>query len=166
MKSILTILFLIPFIFNVYSQEGSTVDTGKKSNVYDIQRNSLYFSYHFLLVSGVYERTIPIGNKSGIIAGGGIMQGVAFTDETNLFAKIGFLTGGRKHFFECGANIAPFGDDLGKIAPLVGYRFQSHGGFLLRIDAVLVIDKGTRDVSGDKYIDIYPLPGISIGYSF
>lgn len=167
MKKLLVILILIFTIFNVYSQDVGTTITEKKSTVFDIQRNSLFVAYHFLTLSAFYERTIPIKNKVGLLVGGGIMQGVAFTDATNPVVKFGCVLGGYKHFFESGVIIAPLRDDIDMLLPMVGYRYQHPKGFLLRVDVVLIVDSGTaKDGSGEEWVEAYPIPGITLGYSF
>ena len=167
MKELLLILIIITTMFNVYSQDISTTEDVKKMTVHDIQRNSVYVEYNIITLSAIYERTVPIGNKVGILFGGGISQGVDFTTETNLLGKFAFMFGGYKHFFEGGIQVAPFGDDINILVPIVGYRYQSKGGFLLRVDVSLFRDSGTaKDGSGDEWVEAYPFPGIALGYSF
>lgn len=168
MKKILLVLVIILNIVNSYSQNSDSTDSREESTLYDIQRNSLYVSYHFLTIEAFYERIIPINNKPRLLAGGGIMQGVAFSDATNPVGKIGCLLGGDKHFFEAGIVIAPLGEDIIDILmPLAGYRYQNPKGFLFRVDVMLFMDSGTaKDGSGDTWFEAYPIPGIALGYSF
>ena len=63
---------------NSYSQNSDNINSKEKSTIYDIQRNSLYVSSHFITIDAFYERIIPVKNKVGLLAGGGIIQGVAF----------------------------------------------------------------------------------------
>lgn len=165
MKKLLLILIVIPAMFNVYSQDVSITDTEKKLTVYDIQRNSLYVEYGGLYLAAFYERSIPIGNKAGIIVGGGIIQSVGFSDDTNPVGKFAFMLGGYKHFFECGIGLAPLGNGMNILTPMVGYRYQSQGGFLLRLVVNLVTDSGTL-TSGEEWTEAYPFPGLALGYSF
>jgi len=170
MKKLLIILILIPTLLNMYAQEEEIKESNGSYTVYDIQKNSLHLgTVSLFFISGFYERTIPTGNKSAIIAGGGILQGFTWSDDTNLLGKMGFIVGGTKHFFECGTliNIVRTTDsDLGRILPLVGYRYQSKGGLLLRVDITANIVTETADVTGEEHIAVMPGPGISIGYSF
>jgi len=121
-----------------------------------------------LTIDALYERMIPIKNKFGLLAGGGIIQEVGFSNETNLVGKIGCVLGGYKHFLETGIFIAPLGENIINIfLPLVGYRYQNPKGFLLRVDLMLFSDSGTaKDGSGDTWFEVYPIPGIALGYSF
>jgi len=141
------------------------LDTGTK---HDTPKNSLYLSTHILTIDAFYERTIPLRNKLGLIAGAGIIQEIGFSDATNPAGKIGCLLGGSKHYFEAGIVIAPRGQDIINILlPLVGYRYQNPKGFLFRVDLMLFSDSGTaKDGSGDKWFEVYPIPGIAFGYSF
>lgn len=137
-------------------------------SILDLPKNSLYVSSHVLTFDAFYERTISINNKPRLLAGGGIMQVVAFGDETNPVGKIGCLLGGYKHFFETGIVIAPLGENVADIlVPVAGYRYQNPKGFLFRFDIMLFMDSGTaKDGSGDKWFAVYPIPGIALGYSF
>jgi hypothetical protein len=167
MKKIILILILIFSIIHSYSQDSDTIDSKKKSNLYDIQRNSLYVGSHFLTVDAFYERIIPIKNKVGLLAGGGIIQGVAFSNETNPVGKVGCLLGNYKHFFEAGILLAPLGEDvLNKLMPLIGYRYQNPKGFLFRVDVSLFVDSGTYKDGSGEWVEAYPIPGIAFGYSF
>ena len=58
------------------------------------------------------------------------------------------------------------GNDLNTLVPLAGYRYQSTGGFLLRVDFTLVVDSGTYLDTGEDWMEAYPIPGIALGYSF
>ena len=161
------ILILILSIMNSYSQNSDNTNTEEKPTVYDIQRNSLYLSSHFWTIDAIYERIIPIKNKVALIAGGGIIQTIDFSDGTNPVGKFGFMLGGYKHFFEAGIVLAPLGKDISILLPLVGYRYQNPKGFLFRIDVMVMSDSGTaKDGSGEEWVAIYPLPGFSLGYSF
>lgn len=168
MKKIILGLILILSTVNSYSQYSDNTDAREKCTLYDIQRNSLYLSSHILTIDAFYERTIPINNKVGLLAGGGIMQGIAFSDATNPVGKIGCLLGRYKHFIESGIIIAPLGEEVINIfQPLAGYRYQNPKGFLFRVDVMLFMDTGTaKDGSGDTWFEVYPIPGIAIGYSF
>ena len=166
MKKVLLILVLILTMINLFSQDVRTDDIENMPTVYDIQKNSLYVEYSFLTLSALYERSMAIGNIAGIIVGGGISQGMALTNTTNPEVKFAFIIGGYKHFFECGIAITPLGDDKGLLNSLVGYRYLSPGGFLLRFDINVFTDKDTDTLSGEKWTEIYPRPGLSIGYSF
>ena len=56
---------------------------------------------------------LKLDNKVGLIAGGGIMQWIAFSDDgTNPVGKFGCVLGGHKHFFEAGIVIAPLRNDI------------------------------------------------------
>ena len=165
MKKQLMILALSLGIANICAQDNNHVGTEKKPTINDIQKNSLSVGFHIFIFDALYERTLIIGNKSGIILGGGIQQ-VAL-EATNPVGKIGFIYGRYKHFFELGTTIAPLKDEVPLFTPSAGYRYQSLGGFFLKADVALIVDSGTaKDGSGDKWTEVYPFPGLTIGYSF
>ena len=167
MKKLILITFVFTTFVSAYSQEISTPDSLKEMTVYDIQRNFLYVSTHILTIDAFYERIIPIKDKTGLLVGAGIIQGVAFSTATNPVVKFGCMFGGYKHFFEAGIVIAPLKNDLNLLLPLVGYRYQHPKGFFLRIDVMLAFDSGTaKDGSGEEWVEAIPLPGFAIGYSF
>ena len=167
MKKIILVLILILSLVNSYSQNSANTDIGEKSSIYDIQRNSLYVSSHILTIDAFYERIIPIKNKVGLLAGGGIIQEIGFSNSTNPTAKIGCIIGAYKHFVEAGIVISPLGDDfINMLLPLAGYRFQNPKGFLFRVDVMLYIDSGNYADGSGSWIEAYPLPGIALGYSF
>ena len=158
MKKLLVILILILSMFNIYAQDQTGINQKKHYTIHDIQRNSLYVEYQVFFLSAIYERTIPIGNKVGIIVGGGILQGVAWYYGTNMIGKTAFILGGRKHFFEGGIALVIPRQDMSLLSPILGYRYQSHGGFLFRADVTLIMIE-------DNVWPV-PLPGLSLGYSF
>ena len=98
----------------------------------------------------IYERTFPVGNKTGILAGAGILQGVAFDSSTNPVLKAGIIYGKGKHFVEGGIylDLLHQNENINLFTPILGYRYQAPGGFFFRADFALIA------------------PGISIGYSF
>lgn len=120
------------------------------NSIWDLHKNSVYVGYYILAMPAIYERTIPIGNRIGILAGGGIIQTVAFYSSTNPVAKTGLIFGNGKHFLEVGSYIDLMHkkEHLNLIIPVLGYRYQALRGFVLRADFALIT------------------PGISIGYSF
>ena len=150
-----------------YSQNSDNTNSNEKSTIYDIQKNSVYVGSHFITIDAFYERTIPIKDKFGLLAGGGIIQFVAFSNATNPVVKVGCMFGGYKHFFETGIVLAPLKNDLSLLLPLVGYRYQHPEGFFFKIDVMLTVDSGTaKDGSGEEWVEAIPLPGLAIGYSF
>lgn len=119
------------------------------NSMYTVPKNSIHAGFHIVVVPLIYQRTVPVGNKFGILLGGGVIQNVMFDAATTPVAKVGFLLGGPKHFFEGGCFLTPFTEDIaGPVVPDFGYRYQSPKGFFLRADFALLF------------------PGISIGYSF
>ena len=164
MKRLLLPLILISVLFHAYSQD-EPIDSQKRINLYDIQRNSLFAEYNFVTLSAMYERCLPVVNKAGILVGGGISQGVAFTSATNPLLECAFIFGRSRHFFDCGVIFAPLGKDVSVLNPLAGYRYQSPRGFLLRFDIILTSDQDT-DHTGEESRDFFPVPGIGLGYSF
>jgi len=165
MKKLVMVLVLLLSIVNIYAQDKNNVDIEKKPTMHDIQKNSLSIGFHIYIFDALYERAFIIGDKSGFILGGGIQQ-VAL-EATNPVGKIGFIFGRYKHFFELGTSIAPLKDETPLFTPSTGYRYQSRGGFFLKVDVALIVDSGTaKDGSGDKWTEVYPFPGLMIGYSF
>lgn len=164
MKKTILVLILVLSIVNSYSQDSGSPDIREKSTLYDIQRNSLYIGSRLWTMNAFYERIIPIKNKTGLLTGGGIILGFG---DTNPAGKIGCIIGGNKHFFEAGVFIAPFGgDDINKLMPLAGYRYQNPKGFLFRFDVILKVDSGTFHDGSGEWSEAYPFPGIALGYSF
>jgi hypothetical protein len=130
--------------------------------IFDLPKNSINIGYYFLAVSGFYERTIPTGDRSAVIAGGGILRFVAFSDETIVYGKVGGIKGGTKSFFEYGTQIIVVrgaDSEFPRILPVLGYRYLGNHGFTFRADVTIIIDK-------DEHIRVLPAPGISFGYSF
>jgi len=168
MKKLLFTLILIPTMFHLHAQDEDAKKQKKHYALHDIQRNSLYVEYQGFYLSAFYERSIPVGDKTGIIAGGGIQQGVAWTSETNMVGKIAVMLGGKKHFFEGGIMLAIPAKEMNILAPMAGYRYQSRSGFLLRVDVTLFTStSSTSDGPNAKDgIEFHPVPGISLGYSF
>lgn len=170
MKRLVVIIICSLTILNLSGQTIDTPNLKKQGISIDIQKNALYTGTIALFyISGFYERIIPAGSKSAFITGGGILQGFTWSDDTNILGKAGYIVGGTKHFFECGTLlniIRTSNSDVGRILPLIAYRYQNEGGFLFRIDITANIVKDVHDVSGEEFISVMPGPGISIGYSF
>lgn len=120
------------------------------NSIWDQHKNSVYLGYNIAVIPAIYERTIPVGNKIGILAGGGIIQTVLFYSSTNPVVKTGIIFGNGKHFLEAGLYIDLLhnNENINLLIPILGYRYQAPGGFLFRADLALIA------------------PGISIGYSF
>ena len=164
---------VVEYQYNAIDQNAFVFKEGtsyieKKSNTatkHGPLKNSLYIGSHLLTVDFLYERTIPLGNNIGLIAGGGIIQQFGFSDATNLVGKIDLILGGSKHFFETGIDIAPLKNDIGLLSFPIGYRYQNPKGFLLKIELLFIVDSGTTRY-GEKWTDIYQFPGVSLGYSF
>jgi len=112
----------------------------------------VYVEHNLLYISAFYERNMPISKQISIVAGSGIMQGVANSTETNFTGKLAFILGKEKHFFEMGTVVKlaalPEREKPAYVMPVTAYRFQAPGGLQLRAGFTFV------------------LPGISIGYSF
>ncbi len=126
------------------------------TNVKEIQQNSVYFGYNFLVASANYERLFPLGKRTGITAGAAINAG--YIEGAAISIKSTLVFGGVRHYFETGV-IAyfPYKNQLpGNVMPLVGYRFLGPKGLLI------------RGVFAIGWEDEHPmiLPEFSIGYSF
>lgn len=128
----------------------------QSTTVRDMQKNSIYLE-SFIIALGVnYERIIPVGNKTGLLAGVGVIQSFFESDGIPVpVAKPGIIIGNGKHFIEGYflINLSPKNEDLDLLMPALGYRYQGPRGFLFRADL------GTSS-------DIAILLGISLGYSF
>ena len=126
------------------------------NSVRDIQKNSIYLGYYILAVNVIYERTIPVANSIGLMAGGGFLKSFFESPGVpNPVVKPGIIMGNGKHFFEGNLfiNLMPDNGDMDLLIPELGYRYKGRKGFLFRADI------GTSS-------DIAILIGISFGYSF
>lgn len=166
MKHYLLAILLLPGFVSTYSQDEKASDEGTSHSLSGIQRNTVYADYRVVFLTAMYERIFPLGNKTGIIAGAGIAQGILETGATNPLVKAAFLLGRHKHFFEAGLVVAPLGNDISVLNPMVGYRYQATKGFFLGFSVVVATDKDTESDTGDESTDVFPIPGISLGYSF
>lgn len=75
---------------------------------------------------------------------------------------------GIKNYFELGLYIAPLRDPEGggnKVIPVAGSRFLGRKGITVRSDVFLDIYTAEYGFEGPKKV-IFPIPGISPGYSF
>jgi hypothetical protein len=166
MKKIILVFILTHSILNSYSQDPDSNDLKQKSVPDNMQMNSLYIGSHILTIDAFYERIIPIKNKVGLLAGVGIIQSIGFDDDTNPVVKFGCIIGGYKHFFETGINVAPLRNDINLLLPLIGYRYQHPKGFLFRFDFMAIVDSGTYADGSGSWTELYPMPGLTLGYSF
>lgn len=142
------ILLIIPFIgfsqstlrsgqaLNVEELHLTTTDIKKSkdtSTMYDIRHNAIY-NMDILLTC--YERIIPVSNKVGITATGGVL----IWDPFNLIGEVGGIFGGPRHFgeFGLGFNVNLFDSDWNMPFVRAGYRLQLKKGFLAKASAAYV----------------------------
>lgn len=153
-------------VFQSYSQESNSAEQGAKISIQNIKKNSVYLETRFLTIAAYYERIMPIGKRTGLVAGAGIQQTVAFGSETNPIIKLEIMWGGTKHFIEGGGIIAPLGNDMSIVNPFLGYRFQGNKGFLFKIDLAVTFEIWTDKTTGEEELLAGVFPGICIGYAF
>lgn len=171
MKKILIFLGIIFASISLCGQDLNNSEQKKQKTVFNIQKNSLYVDLiPVFFVSGFYERTMPIGDKSALIAGTGLMQ-CLWENTTDLSIKGAYISGKTKHFFECGALIIAIKDknpdsDLGTFCPNIGYRYQAINGFLFRGGLIVNFVKDYSDAQRKEILEVQPGLQLSLGYSF
>ena len=118
------------------------------NSIWDNHKNSIYIGYNIWTIPAIYERTIPLSDKTGLLAGGGII--ISVFGSVNPVAKTGIIFGNGKHFVEGGLyiDLLHYNENINLLISVLGYRYQAPGGFLFRVDLALI------------------MMGISIGYSF
>ncbi|HPF03571.1 MAG TPA: hypothetical protein PLV06_09455 [Bacteroidales bacterium] len=138
---------------HIYKPGTSYILPGMKPviSTQDLPKNGIYIGCNIFAIPVIYERLIPVGEKTAILAGvGAIQEWIGEELKANPVVKAGIIAGKGKHFFEGGLymDFHLVSDHLTMIIPFLGYRYQAPGGFYLRGDFALFI------------------PGISIGFSF
>ena len=77
MKKLIFIIVAFPLVVSAYSQEVAAPDSSEIRSARDLQKNSVHAELvPFFFLSAFYERTIPTGNRSALIAGAGFTQGL------------------------------------------------------------------------------------------
>lgn len=128
-------------------------------------RNSVFAGTNLLTISLTYDRAMGMKESSKLLLGAGVRQVVAFGEGTIPYAKIAWRKGKNKHFFEGGTYLAVM-EDFIPVVPMIAYRRQGESGFLFRIELGLYAEEDTYLEPGDKTYDFFPMPEISLGYSF
>jgi hypothetical protein len=125
------------------------------ASMFHVRKNSVYIG----ILSLNYARMIPLGQKTGLTLGGGLIN----IDGWGVVAESTVLYGGVKHFLESGIMGAYFfepsseSDEILKAVTLrVGYRYQAPRGLLFRVAPNFIFSTEDNIV----------FAALSIGYSF
>lgn len=108
-------------------------DSEDKQTMYDIRQNAVY-NMDVLLFC--YERIIPLKEKVGLTATGGVL----IWDPFNLVGEVGTIYFGPRHFAEVGVgfNFNPFDSEWNMPFFRAGYRLQLKKGFMVKASGAYV----------------------------
>lgn len=162
-----TLLFLLALILAFEFMAAQEIDRNNQ-NPPDKKKNAVFISMDFVISFSInYERLFPVTEKVSLGLRGGFGNDAGNKSLVIIGEGI-FLYGKSKHFLEVGVGYQqPFyyfdeGPDSPLLGIMVGYRYQSLKGFMLKIYPEYLIEVSPKE---DSWGNI-PFLGLALGYSF